>query len=72
MTALIDFKDPVIQKVLPTLLLDHTTGENMMWATASYADRGEGFEEKDQMTAEKLDTMGDEMIQPRVYKALSE
>ena len=72
MTSLIDYKSPMIEPVLPILLQDHTTGENIIWATNSYADRGEGFQERDQITPELLLSDDGTLIQPRVYKALTD
>lgn len=72
MTSLIDYKSPMIEPVLTILLQDHTTGENIIWATNSYADRGEGFQETDQITPDLLLSDDGTLIQPRVYKALTD
>lgn len=40
--------------VLDTLLLDHTTGNNIVWATDTYEHRGEGFGAKDTIAAFRI------------------
>ncbi len=62
----------MIEPVLPILLQDHTTGGSIIWATNSYVDRGEGFQEADQITSGLLLSDDCALIQPRVYKALTD
>ena len=40
--------------VLEKLLIDRTTGKNILWATDAYSKLGEGFESKDAITPEKV------------------
>lgn len=58
--SLIDLENPAIKAVLPTLLSDKTTKENLMWATESYP----GHDARSQM---QLSDVG--LVQPRVQKA---
>lgn len=37
-------------ELLETLLLDRTTGSNILWATESYTDEGEGYAAHDPIT----------------------
>ncbi len=60
---LIDCENQIIKAVLPLLLSDKTTKENLMWATESYANH----EAKSQI---QLDDVC--LIQPRVQKASGE
>ncbi|MBJ2183513.1 MAG: hypothetical protein JFR38_03265 [Muribaculaceae bacterium] len=48
----------VCPKAVQALLVDHTTGQNIYWATESYAERGRGFQFFDPITIEKI--KGDE------------
>ena len=41
-------------EVLEMLLKDHTTQQNIYWATDSYADRGEGYQFKDAIIADSI------------------
>ena len=61
-----------VSPVLPVLLQDKTTKENIIWATASYAALGDGYAEDAQMTVDALTGMDANMLQPRVLKALEE
>ncbi|MCF0159308.1 MAG: hypothetical protein HUJ99_00820, partial [Bacteroidaceae bacterium] len=38
------------KKLLSMLLLDRTTGRNIIWGCKEYEDLGDGFAEKDEMT----------------------
>lgn len=60
----------VCPKAVQALLVDHTTGQNIYWATESYTSRGEGFNFFDPITIEKI--KGDDVILPRVRKSLDE
>lgn len=70
----IDISERWLLKVCPKafekLLLDHTTGQNIYWASESYADRGEGFGFFDPITIEKI--KNDDVIIPRVRKNTEE
>ena len=72
MIKLIDLNAPQIKNVLPVLLQDHTTGDNIIWATNSYAELGKGFQETDQITQELILSTDELFIQPRVYKAMAD
>ena len=54
--------------ILETLLLDRTTGENIIWATDDYAQQGEGYSFHDQITIEKITGEHNTLIRPRVLK----
>lgn len=54
--------------ILDMLLLDQTTGENIIWATDDYAKRGEGFRFHDKITIERVTGSNSKLIQPRVVK----
>lgn len=41
-------------EILEILLLDHTTGKNIIWATDDYQIRGEGYGFHDHITIEKI------------------
>lgn len=60
----------VCPKAVQALLVDHTTGQNIYWATESYTYRVEGFGFFDPITIEKI--KGDDVILPRVRKTLDE
>lgn len=53
-------------KAFETLLLDHASGENIYWATDSYAQLGDGFSFFDPITIDKV--KNDSVIRPRVCK----
>lgn len=40
--------------VLDNLLIDHTTGKNIVWATDSYTELGHGYARQDQITLDSL------------------
>jgi len=58
--------------ILDTLLFDHTTKKNIIWATDSYAARGEGFKAKKQIMPELITGIYSKLIQPRAAKSLAE
>lgn len=57
--------------VLNVLLKDRTTGRNIIWATDTYAERGEGFRDKQQISAELLLHNAD-VIKPRISKSIED
>lgn len=59
-------------EVLTTLLKDHTTGQNIFWATDSYAYMGEGFQYKDAITIEHIIGKNGMVIRPRSLKSKNE
>lgn len=56
------------------LLKDHTTGRNIIWATDSYKDHGEGYAFNNEITPERITGAGDKgmVIQPRAVKTREE
>jgi len=57
-----------VRDVLPLLLTDRSAKKNIIFATDSYADRGEGYGAKNQITEQALNVAGRCIIQPRVLK----
>ena len=55
--------------LLEELLRDHTTGQNIIWATDDYADLGEGYTFHDQITPERITGTHGNLIKPRTDKA---
>lgn len=60
---LVDYPD-----VLETLLKDHTTEQNIFWATNDYETLGEGYGYKSQIKPELITGKNDKVIMPRVLK----
>ena len=60
------------EEVLSVLLKDRTTGENLIWATEDYAQRGAGFGVDDQITVAQITSKNDPVIRPRVNKNADE
>ena len=54
------------------LLKDHTTQQNIYWATDSYADRGEGYQFKDAIIADSITGDNGMIIRPRSVKSKDE
>lgn len=54
----VDISEDEILRLSPEafkqLLLDHTTGKNIFWATDNYADRGEGYRYSDPIKIENI------------------
>ena len=59
-------------KLLDTLLQDHATGENIFWATDSYADLKAGYRWGDAITAEAITSDHEGVIRPRALKSRDE
>lgn len=59
-------------EVLEMLLKDHTTQQNIYWATDSYADRGEGYQFKDAIIADSITGDNGMIILPRSVKSKDE
>ena len=57
-----------VRDVLPLLLTDRSAKKNIIFATDSYADRGEGYGAKNQITEQVLSYAGHCIIQPRVHR----
>lgn len=58
--------------ILDTLLLDRTTGNNIIWATDSYDLNGKGFAPKDRIKKDLVSGKYGTLIQPRAAKPLAE
>lgn len=65
---LIDIGGYPVGMVLDLLLADKSTKRNIIWATDTYEEYGEGFTDKVQMDAECL-LMRPELIRPRIQKS---
>ncbi|MDD7559230.1 MAG: restriction endonuclease subunit M [Porphyromonas sp.] len=59
-------------EVLDLLLKDHTTQNNIFWATSSYSSRGNGFQYNDPITTECITGENGFVIRPRAVKNLAE
>jgi hypothetical protein len=55
-------------KVLDILLLDHTTGKNIVWATNNYEDLGSTYKGREQILAKQITGDNGNVIMPRVQK----
>ena len=58
--------------ILDALLLDRTTGENIIWATDDYADLGDAYSFHQHITIEQITGKNQNVIQPRVAKSEKE
>lgn len=58
--------------LLDTLLQDRTTGTNIVWATDSYAGRGDGYQADQPLYAGLIIREKDDIIRPRSVKAKEE
>jgi len=76
MTENIDINETEVLKqypeVLELLLKDHTTQQNIYWATDSYADRGKGYQFKDAITIDRITGDNGMIIRPRSVKSKDE
>ena len=54
--------------ILNTLLIDRTTGENIIWATDDYASMGEAYTFFKHITPDLITGEKQNVIQPRVAK----
>ena len=68
LSELIDIKAYPIRELLPILLMDKTTGKNIIWATDAYEELGPGYDDKNIITAEAI--TGEFVLQPRISKTL--
>ena len=69
MEKLIDISSYPVANVLNLLLQDKSTKKNIIWATDTYEEFGEGFTDKVQMDANALLRRTD-IIRPRIQKSL--
>lgn len=58
--------------ILDKLLLDRTTGENIIWATDDYASMGDAYTFFQHITPELITGEHKNVIQPRVAKSEEE
>ena len=56
-------------EVLDVLLIDRTTGKNIMWGTKDYESRGKDFGEWKEIKADLIANENDKVIVPRVCKS---
>ena len=70
MEKLIDISSYPVAKVLKLLLQDKATKKNIIWATDTYEECGEGFTDKAPMEADSLLGLAD-IIRPRIQKSLA-
>ena len=70
MKTLIDINNYPVSVVLKTLVKDKTTGQNIILATTAHTKRGRVFGKTKQITEELLQSIGADLIQPRVAKSL--
>ncbi len=68
MVQLIDISSYPVANVLDLLLADKSTQKNIIWATDTYEEYGEGFTDKEQMNAKAL-LVRSGIIQPRIQKS---
>lgn len=62
-------KGQPLQKVLPELLKDQTTGKNIVWATDTYAEHGSKYKKEKQIFTDiALDVITDGTMLPRIEK----
>ena len=72
MEKLIDVNAYPIIDVLPILLKDKSTKQNIIWATDAYTYRGTGYNDTDPMLEKQLTRINALQLQPRISKALEE
>lgn len=68
MNNLIDISSSPVVNLLDLLLQDKSTKRNIIWATDSYEELGDGFRDKEQITRFRLLQHAD-LIQPRIQKS---
>lgn len=54
--------------ILETLLMDRTTGRNIIWADSEYEARGEGYAAQDEITTDAISGLNSGVIKPRIAK----
>ena len=69
----IDIKENIIlelsEEILELLLIDRTTGKNIIFATDNYKKYGKGYNVKDKITIEKITGYNGNIIKPRIKKS---
>lgn len=73
---LIDIKENYIyhldNELLSILLKDHSSGQNIIWATDNYASRGVGYQGNDQIAVWAITGHNGSIIKPRTEKSKKE
>lgn len=72
MERLIDLDLLQVRSVLPILLHDRTTDQNIIWATDTYEACGDGYSAKEPITSALVTGENSSIIQPRIAKAVSD
>lgn len=70
--SLISYDSFPVKEVLKLLLVDHTTGKNIIFATDQYQDKYPSLVATTQITVDLLSSRTDPLIQPRVTKSSEE
>lgn len=72
----IDIKEIYIYQLdanlLTILLLDKSSGKNIIWATDNYAERGFGYQSSDQIMVDSITHRNGSVIKPRTTKSKKE
>ena len=71
MEKLIDIRSYPVIDMLETLLQDKSTKKNIIWATDTYEDEGQGFTDKEQISGTAL-LLHSYIIRPRIQKSQEE
>lgn len=58
--------------ILEILLIDRTTGKNILWGTSNYSKFGKGFAMNDFLPFKQLTNSSKEIIKPRILKSKTE
>ena len=58
------------QSLMSILLMDRTTGKNIIWATDDYISLGDGYAAQDEISIPSITGDHEGLIQPRIAKAL--
>lgn len=72
MERLIDLDLLQVRSVLPILLQDKTTDQNIIWATDTYETCGDGYSAKEPIASALVTGENSSIIQPRIAKAVSD
>lgn len=69
---LIKLDDYPLYQLLDKLLVDRTTGKNIIWATDSYSQYGKTYCDRYEITKGALLGMNPVLIQPRAFKTIED
>lgn len=67
-----NYKYHLDNELLSTLLKDHSSRKNIIWATDNYASRGAGYQSGDQITVQAITGHNGSVIKPRTEKSKKE